>query len=573
MKLSRLSSVLIALCLAPGLAGAADGIAGPYLAGRVAGIQSDYRDAADYFAQVLAADPGNTAIMESALLADLAIGDFDKALPVAQRLSDAGVKSSLADLTLLAGLAKAGQYDKALALLDQGHSAGPLVDGLYRAWALAGRGQMTDATAAFDKVAAQNGLASFALFHKALALALVGDFEGADKIFSGDAAAPMRATRRSLMAQVEVLSQLERNKDAMSLIDKTFGPDTADPAIVAMRADLQAGKTLPFDLIKGPQDGLAEMFFSVASALAVGPQGDGKDVAADSLLYARTAAYLRPDFAEALLLVADALDRQGQHELAIAAYQLVAPTAPTHISAEIGRADALVAAGRPDAAIEALQQLAKANPGRIEVLSALGDALRRQQRFADAIAAYDKAVALIDKPQPSYWVLYYTRGIANERENHWDKAEPDFRKALELNPDQPQVLNYLGYSYLERNIKLDDAMSMIERAAKAEPTEGPIADSLGWALYRLGRYADAEVQMEKAISLMPADSVVNDHLGDVYWAVGRKREAEFQWKRALSFKPDNEADAKRIRRKLEVGLDAVLKEEGAPPLAVTTNGG
>ena len=114
---------------------------------------------------------------------------------------------------------------------------------------------------------------------------------------------------------------------------------------------------------------------------------------------------------------------------------------------------------------------------------------------------------------------------------------------------------------------------MIERAAKARPDEGAIIDSLGWALYRLGRYPEAEVQMERAIQLMPVDPVVNDHLGDVYWAVGRKREAEFQWKRALSFKPETEEEAARIRRKLEAGLDTVLQEEGAEPLAVGANGG
>src|SRR5690606_16124011 len=169
--------------------------------------------------------------------------------------------------------------------------------------------------------------------------------------------------------------------------------------------------------------------------------------------------------------------------------------------------------------------------------------------------------------EPGQWVLYYTRGIAHERTKDWPAAEADFRKALELRPDQPAVLNYLGYSYLERKENYDEALAMIEKAVAERPDDGAIVDSLGWALYRLGRYEEAVGHLEKAVELMPVDSVVNDHLGDIYWAVGRTREAEFQWKRALSFEPDTEEEATRIRRKLEVGLDVVLKEEGAEPLA------
>jgi Flp pilus assembly protein TadD len=154
----------------------------------------------------------------------------------------------------------------------------------------------------------------------------------------------------------------------------------------------------------------------------------------------------------------------------------------------------------------------------------------------------------------------------------WPGAEADFRAALALRPGQAQVLNYYGYSLVERRERLDEALAMIEEAVRAEPQNGAIVDSLGWALFRLGRHEEAVVHMEQAAALEPSDPVVNDHLGDVFWAVGRKREAAFQWRRALSFGPD-EAEAQRIRRKLEIGLDAVLAEEGAPPLVATGSGG
>ncbi|MCX8952153.1 tetratricopeptide repeat protein, partial [Ruegeria sp. NA] len=241
-------------------------------------------------------------------------------------------------------------------------------------------------------------------------------------------------------------------------------------------------------------------------------------------------------------------------------------------AAELGRAEILDKSGKTDAAIEVLQNLALQNPDLPSVHVSLADLQRRQENYAAAVASYDTAIALTDSQAGGNWFLHYARGISHERLKQWDQAETDFRRALELNPDQPQVLNYLGYSLVERKEKLDEALDMIQRAVEARPDSGYIVDSLGWVLFRLGRYEEAVEHMERAVELMPVDPVVNDHLGDVYWAVGRAREAEFQWKRALSFvdpeDTDGEADPDRIRRKIEVGLSAVLAEEGAEPLKV-----
>lgn len=572
MPAPRLPSLLLALAGVLGGPVWADGVAGPYLAGRVASIQSDYAAAADYFTRSLAADPGNQEIRANAILAEMGLGEFEKAEVIARAFDGAGGKNGLADLAILAVLAKKGDFAGALTEMDAGRSAGELVDGFLRAWAQLGDGQMSEAAAEFDALTKKREVASLALFHKALALASVGDFEGADAILSGKASGPINATRRSVIAHAQILSQLERNKDAVELITKTMGAAPADPYILGLLADLGAGKVLPFDLIGSPADGIAEVFLAVGSALSEDMAAGDNSASLDVLMFARTAQYLRPDLSDAALLVAGTLARQGQQDLAISAYGLIAPESPDYLEAELGRADALIATDRTDAAIEVLQQLAKTKPDRVQVWAALGDTLRRNERFEEAVTAYDKALALVKQPQPQHWALFYARAICFERLKDWAKAEPDFRKALDLSPDQPQVLNYLGYSYLEMKVNLDEALSMITRAAKAQPDNGAISDSLGWAYYRLGRYPEAEAEMERAVQLEPVDPVVTDHLGDVYWAVGRKREAEFQWKRALSFKPTEE-DAIRIRRKLEVGLDAVLKEEGAEPLSVTTNGG
>jgi Flp pilus assembly protein TadD len=289
------------------------------------------------------------------------------------------------------------------------------------------------------------------------------------------------------------------------------------------------------------------------------------------LTHAQIALAIAPELTDARLVAAEALDRLGQHEIAAATYAEVPADDPSFVSAELGRAESLRRAGRIDAAIEVLTALSRTHDTVAVVHARLGDMLRRSGDMAGANAAYGRALALYAPDDPALWLLHYTRGITSHQLDDWPAAEADFRRALELRPGHPQVLNYLGYSLVERGEKLDEALTMIEEAVAGEPENGAIVDSLGWVYFKLGRMEEAVVQLERAAALEPVDPVVNDHLGDAYWAVGRLREAEFQWKRALSFAPED-AEAERIRRKLDVGLDAVLAEEGAPPPGLADGG-
>lgn len=534
------------------------GDAGAYLAAMIAGADRNYREAAGWYTRALLADPKNPVLLEGALIANISLGNFDAATQLAKALDAVGVTSQSAILAHLADEAGRGDYAAILDALQQGRSIGVLVDGLVAAWAEAGNGRMTEALQAFDKIATAKGLETFGLYHKALALAQVGDFEGAQKILSGEAAGPVQMLRRGVVAHAQILSQLERNAEAITLLDRVSAPGQ-DPGIDRLREQLRAGETVPFDVATTPQHGIAEVFYTLATAL------NGQAEHGYTLLHSRIASHLRPDHTEALLMSAEMLEADGQYDIAVETYAQVAEDDPSFHIAEIGRANALYAVERKDAAIEALQALARSHGTLVPVQMALGDMLRRSERFDEASQAYDAALSLIASPGPAHWALFYARGICHEREKRWDLAEADFRKSLELSPDQPQVLNYLGYSFIDRNINLDEALSMIQRAVAAEPDSGYILDSLAWGYYRLGRFAEALVPMEQASLLEPVDPIVTDHLGDVYWAVGRKLEAQFQWRRALSFDPE-EKEATRIRRKLEVGLDAVLAEEGAKPL-------
>jgi len=559
--LSRVALIAGILAAAPVYS---QGVSGAYLAARRAFVDNDFPAAARYFGRALVHDPGNIELMQNAILAYVGNGDMDRALAIAGRLQGRGEGFQIANMLMVAQAANAQNYETGADLLDAGDAIGPLVDGLALAWMQAGQGNMAQALATFQEVSTRDGLQSFGQYHKALALAFVGDFEGANTILSATAGVLIPQTRRGIVAHAEILSQLERNDEALALVEAAANFD-AEPALIAVRARLVAGETLPFTAVKSANDGLSEVFFSVAGALS-GEANDGY-----TLLFTRVAEYLRPDHVDSILLTAQLLESMGQYQLATIAYDRIGRTDPAFTRAELGRAEALRLSGNSDAAIEVLQQLAEAYGDQATIQVTLGDDYRRLKRYDEATSAYDRAIALYGEPEPSHWVLYYTRGITHERMDRWDLAEADFRTALRLQPDQPQVLNYLGYSFVEQQTNLDEALGMIERAVAARPNDGYITDSLGWVFYRLNRYGEAVEQMERAAELMAVDPTINDHLGDVYWAVGRRREAEFQWTRALSFEPE-EPEAIRIRRKLDVGLDVVLEEEGAEPLSLANGG-
>ena len=530
-----------------------DSAAGIYLAARLASAQNDIAAAVDLYARALALDPGNPALLDGAVTARLSSGDLDGAASAARALIALNGKGQAAVLAVVAGDAKAGNYASIPTDLAEGHSIGEMTDGLLLAWAQLGQGSMTDALAAFDKMSANGSMQGFALYHKALALALTGDFDGALKILSGPEIGKVRLSRRALIARVEVLAQLDRRPEALDLMNRAF-PMGQDPVMDALRAQLSGTGPVPFDIVTSPVDGVAEVFFDMAGALT-GQADDGY-----VLLFSRTAAALRPDHIEAVMLSAELLQRMGQLDLAAQTYALIPSSNAAFVQAQIGRARAAQEEGQGNQAVTILQDLAKAHPEDASVAQSLADTLRRQSLWAEATAQYDIAIRLTGTPGPHDWPLFYARAISLSELKRWPEAEADFRKALDLDPNQPQVLNYLGYSYVDRGENLDEALQMIQRAVLAAPDQGYIVDSLGWALYRLGRVKEAVLPMERASMLLPVDPVVTDHLGDVYWTVGRKMEARFQWRRALSFHPD-EADAARISRKLELGLDKVLAEE------------
>lgn len=527
--------------------------AGAYLAARAAASEHQFALADQWYDVALQADPNNPDLLQGAVTAAMAQGDLAGAAKLARALGPGGLNNQVAVMVILADNAIKGDFAAILKDQAAGASIGQLMDNLVTAWAQVGTGKMSDAATTFDKIIATPGMEAFGLYHKALALAQTGDFEGAEKLLSRPGAEAINSLRRGVLAQVEILSQLERGPEAVALIDKVYGP-VLDTGLTDLRRRLAAGEPLPFDVARSPKEGLAEAFFTLATVLA--------DQADDTftLLNTRIATALRPDHVEAVLMSARVLDKLGQYDLAMAAFAQVPEGDAAYVSAKVGQASSSMSAGKVDDAVDLLKALADKRPTDSGVLTAYGDALRRQGHCDTAIGVYGQAIALITKPVTSDWPMYYRRGGCSYAMGDWPAAEADYKRALALAPGEPRLLNELGYSYVDRGEHLDEALAMIQRAVAAAPDQGYIIDSLAWAYFRLGRYAEAVAPQEKASLLMPVDAVVTDHLGDVYWMVGRKREAQFQWHRALSFNPE-EKDAVRIKAKLDKGLDQVLQDE------------
>ena len=556
------SLAALIICAAPSAAQTITPDAGAYLAARSAGKAADFEFGARYYAQALIADPSNPAIMENALTAQVSLSRFPGAINLANRMQDIGINRQIPNIFIAAEAAAVGNWDKIFEQLESGHTVGPVVDGLMQGWAHLALNEYEQAMASFDRVTETSGLRSFGIYHKALALASLGEYDAAIRIFDLTTASDgLRHNRRSAIAHAQMLSLVDRHDDAVALIDAVFG-EALDARLINLRNTIAAGEAAPYDIVTTPVEGVAEIFMAVAEAL----RADAPDNYV--LLYARAAQYLTRDNTETLLLAAGLLEDLERYELANTAFSSVPRNDPAYPLAELGRAEALRKGGNYDGAIEVLRTLTRDFPDMTAVYVSLGDTLRQSGDNAAANEAYTAALSRYAPTNPDRWIVHYTRAVTFHQLDRWTEAEKDFRAALVINPDQPQVLNYLGYSLVERGEKLEEALMMIERAVAAQPQNGAIVDSLGWVLFQMGVYDEAVVHLENAAALEAVDPVINDHLGDAYWAVGRAAEAQFQWQRALSLLDDGDTEANRIRRKLEFGLNVVLLEEGGEPIDV-----
>ncbi len=520
---------------------------GSYLAARHAQQQRDYGLAAAYMGRTLADDPGNLDLVRRTFVLRLSEGRIDDAVPLARRIMDLDRNAALPATVLLLQEVKAGNFAAAVA-----HARSLPTDGAQRllvplliAWCEMGQQHPAPALQALDALNDLRGAQALRDLHAAMLADYADHLDEAEQAYRKLLADQAQLSWRSVEIAGNFYERHQRGQEAQRLYQRLASGDQGGSVVQPALERIARGE-VPARAIASPQQGVAEALFDIASIL------NQRETLDASLIYARLALDLRPDFSLGKMMVAEIQEDQQHKVEALALYRTIDPQSPLAWSAALRAAATLDALDRTDEAEAELKRMAAGRPQDPEPLVQLGDMLRGRSRFAEAVAAYDQAIARVGDVEPRHWRLFYSRAVALERSGQWPRAEADLRRALELQPDQPLVLNYLGYSWIDRGQNLDAALKMVQRAVELRPNDGYIVDSLGWAYYRLGEFGNATHILEHAIELLPEDPTINDHLGDAYWQSGRAAEARFQWRRALQFKPEA-ADVKTIETKLDRG--------------------
>ncbi len=522
---------------------------GDYLAARHAGSERDAAAAAAYYAAALRADPKNPELLNRAFVSELADGNIDEAVRLAERILQIDKNDRIARLVLGVRAIKLKQYQLARQQLAQS-VRGPITDlaaTLLSAWTYLGSNDPSKGIDGIDKLAGPDWYDIFKELHAGLIFDAAGNKKEAGKrLEHADKLDP--TALRVVEAYGSWASRNATREETLGIFATFEQALPRHPLILAETDAVKRGDKLPL-LVDSAQAGAAEVLYGLGASL--GRRG-GEDV---GLVYLQLALYLAPNHPMALLSLADLYESLKKPQLAIKIYERVPASSPLHRNALIQLAVNLDSLDRTDEAKKHLQDLIAADPKDVEAILALGNIQRGRKDFAACADTYSKAIDAIGTPEKANWIVFYFRGICYERAKQWAKSEPDLKKALELFPDQPHVLNYLGYSWIDQGINLDEGMRMIQRAVEQRPDDGYIVDSLGWAYFRIGKFDEAVKNLERAVELKPEDPTINDHLGDAYWRVGRTLEARFQWAHARDLKPEPE-DLARIEKKLRDGLTA-----------------
>ena len=536
---------------------------GNYLAGRHAESERDLSIAADFLKAVLNQSPNIPDLRRRTFVLLVMEGRIKEALPLAKDLYRERPDSSITNLFLATDEFKRKNFKAAaerLASLPNKGLSG-LSAPILLAWALTAEKKIAEALAALKPLEKEKGARALHDLHKGLILDFSGRTADAQKIYESLAIREGALSFRQTQLMGNLYERLG-NIDAATRLYDLYQKQNPDTSLLYVARERLKSKVTPKPLITSAMDGSAEIFFGIANSLR---RQRARETA---LLLAQLALYLKSDYPIMRVLTGEILEMDERYEDANFHYGTVSEMSPFKQTAQMRIANNIHNMGRTDEAIVIAHAVAKARPYDPEPVRAVGDYLRATERYKEAIPEYDEAIRRAGILKPTHWRLFYTRGIALERVKKFKQSEADFLKALELQPDQPFVLNYLGYSWIEQGRHLNKAQDMIRKAVSLRPNDGYIIDSLGWVYYQLGNYDDAVVELERAVQYRPEDPIINDHLGDAFWQVGRKKEAQFQWLHSLSLKPSADVE-KLVRDKLKNGLkpntNSIVKKELPAP--------
>ena len=521
---------------------------GSYLAGRQAQFDSNPRFAIRYYLSALENSPKNMFLLRRIVTLLVSEGRIKEALTKAnQLLKNSNNKSNLSALLMILADIKNQNFAKAFNDLEKlpGGGLNDYLLPMLEAWLMAEQKKNDAALKVIDQKSINPGLEAIYGLHGALISEFINNNNEAIRRHVSSMKLRKNKNLRATILLGNLYERLGEDQKAKAIYDnyKRLRPSTTmlDSAYDRLKLHKK-----PEPNIKTVLDGIAEALFSLS--IAIKNQNPYQ-----AIIFSRLAIYMRPSFAMAKLLLAGSLEDSKNLEDANNIYREISNDPEFAWVARLRIANNLDQLNDTDNAILKLQTMSMEKKKRVDALIEMGNILQRHKRYQASINAYEQAKKRIQDTNSQNWSLYFSLGISYERVGKWQIAEKNLLKALQLRPNHPSILNYLGYSWVEQGLQLDRAQRMIRRAVKQRPRDGYIIDSLGWALYRLGNIQGAVKQLERAVLIRPEDPTINDHLGDIYWSIGRKNEARFQWNRALILEPEKD-QIPVIKRKLRVGL-------------------
>jgi tetratricopeptide (TPR) repeat protein len=534
-------------------------VLGNYLAGRFARASQDTEDAAGFYERALTRDPTNEVLLDQAFQMETMSADWPKAIPLAEQLAATHKSHRMSQFLLGVTAFKNADYVKAEDHFKAAseNPIGELTSAIALGWSRLAAGDADGALSAVDLPKQPDWAQFYLRYHRGLIADIAGRKAVAraafEKMFRQDS-----RTLRTSLAYAQHAAHYGDFKLARQIIKEQLTKTHGDPHPLAvdMLNRINKKEKTPL-LIASPTEGLAEVYYGLGEALT------GEGGVSLGTIYLQLALYVKPDHAFALAALANTEEVAHRYQDAIATYDKIPQGTPLQSAIDIRKAFNLNSLEKTDEAKAILERLAAKDPKDVRPLEALGNIYRARKQYAEAVTYFTRAIAVLGKPDNRHWGYYYARGTAYERLKKWPAAEADLKRALAMAPDQPLILNYLGYSWVDQGKHLKEGMRLIEKAVQLKPEDGYIVDSLGWAHFKRGDFKEAVRYLERAVEIKPEDPTLNDHLGDAFWKVGREREARFQWNQALSLAPEPE-DAEKIKTKIERGLDTqgVAKNTG-----------
>ncbi len=525
---------------------------GSYIAGQFAEKEGDFKNASYYYTDLISRGESEREIITRSIIYAALAGNFEIATAISRKIDDLQLNYPAANLIIFADAVKKREKSEILRAFGRQKKNFPEIFKIVTEfWILIIDNKKDKAFRLINSISINNeAQLQIINYNQLLAYVYFNEYDQAKTLYENMEFSNFLFDSESALALVQYFQKYKESGVSESILSKAQSASDNAYYIQAFKNKLSNGGVSDAISIT-PYKQIAEVFFRWSQSI----QRREENII-NKLFYLSLANFADPKSSFLKFNLATTLSDTGNYGLSKEIFDNFSNDNVFFMDSIVENSIAIEQLDSNESALEYIQQFIIAGYANARLLKTYGSLQRSMSLFQEAIKSYTRAIEIAKRETytEAIWPILFLRGISFERSKNWALAEADFISALELSPDQPQVLNYMGYSLLERKENLDQALEMIILAAEKSPDSYHIIDSLGWAYYKKGDFGKALLYLEKAMEIESTDPIVNDHLGDVLWMLGRKREAKFQWKKSLSFNPET-VDQKNTEDKLKFGLN------------------